>query len=122
VTPAPSSTVPDAPTIGTATAGNTQATVTFTAPASDGGSAITSYTATSSPGFITGSCTAPCTSITVSGLTNGAAYTFTVTATKQHWYRCCFRTFEQRDARRAGDRTWCAYHRHSLLQATRKRR
>ena len=37
VTPA---TLPGAPTIGTATAGNAQATVTFTAPASNGGSAI----------------------------------------------------------------------------------
>ncbi|MBL0290250.1 MAG: fibronectin type III domain-containing protein [Betaproteobacteria bacterium] len=78
VTPA---TVPGAPTAVTATRGNGQVTVGFTAPASDGGSAITQYTATSNPGNFTGSCTAPCTSITVSGLTNGTAYTFTVTAT-----------------------------------------
>ncbi|MBK9702904.1 MAG: fibronectin type III domain-containing protein [Betaproteobacteria bacterium] len=78
VTPA---TVPGAPTAVTATRGNGQVTVGFTAPASDGGSAITSYTATSDPGNFTGSCTAPCASITVSGLTNGTAYTFTVTAT-----------------------------------------
>jgi hypothetical protein len=77
----PATTVPGAPTIGTATAGNAQATVTFSGPASDGGSAITSYTATSSPGGLTGSCSAPCTSINVGGLTNGVAYTFTVTAT-----------------------------------------
>jgi hypothetical protein len=74
-------TVPDAPTIGAASAGNAQATVTFTAPANDGGSAITSYTATSSPGSITGTCVAPCTSINVTGLSNGTPYTFTVTAT-----------------------------------------
>jgi YVTN family beta-propeller protein len=74
-------TAPGAPTIGTATPGNTQATVTFTAPASNGGSEIISYTATSNPSNINGTCTAPCTSITVSGLTNGTAYTFTVTAT-----------------------------------------
>ncbi len=61
-----------------ATAGNAQATVTFSPPASDGGSAITIYTATSNPGNLTASCTAPCTSITVTGLTNGTAYTFTV--------------------------------------------
>ncbi|MFM7462449.1 MAG: fibronectin type III domain-containing protein, partial [Burkholderiales bacterium] len=73
--------MPGAPTIGTATGGNTSASVAFTAPASDGGSPITSYTATSSPGSFTGTCTAPCTSITVTGLTNGTAYTFTVTAT-----------------------------------------
>ncbi|MBL0290251.1 MAG: fibronectin type III domain-containing protein [Betaproteobacteria bacterium] len=53
----------------------------FAAPASDGGSAITQYTATSNPGNFTGNCTAPCASITVMGLANGTAYTFTVTAT-----------------------------------------
>jgi uncharacterized protein (TIGR02145 family) len=73
------STVPGAPTIGTATAGNAQATVTFTAPVSNGGSAITGYTVTSSPGSITGTGTAS--PITVTGLTNGTAYTFTITAT-----------------------------------------
>ena len=75
-------TIPDAPTIGTAVAGTAQATVPFTAPSSDGGSAITSYTATSSPGDITGTISQSGSgSITVSGLTNGTAYTFTVTAT-----------------------------------------
>ncbi|MBL0124926.1 MAG: fibronectin type III domain-containing protein [Betaproteobacteria bacterium] len=76
-----SGTAPGAPTIGTATAGNTQATVTFSAPGSNGGSTITGYTATSNPGGLTGTCTAPCTSINVTGLTNGTSYTFTVTAT-----------------------------------------
>ena len=71
--------VPGAPTIGTATAGNTQASVAFTAPASTGGPSITSYTATSSPGGFTASgASSP---LTVTGLTNGTAYTFTVTAT-----------------------------------------
>jgi uncharacterized protein (TIGR02145 family) len=78
-TNAVTSTVPGAPTIGTATAGNTQAMVTFTAPGSNGGSAITGYTVTSSPGSITANGTAS--PITVTGLTNGTAYTFTVTAT-----------------------------------------
>jgi len=71
--------LPGAPTIGTATAGNAQATVTFTAPASNGGSAITGYTVISSPGGITA--TGSSSPITVTGLTNGVAYTFTVTAT-----------------------------------------
>ena len=71
--------VPGAPTIGTATAGDASASVTFTEPASNGGSSITGYTATSSPDGLTGTCSSsPC---TVSSLTNGTAYTFTVTAT-----------------------------------------
>ena len=75
-------TVPGAPTIGTATAGNAQASVPFTQPASNGGSAITSYTATSNPGGYTGTLNQAGTGvITVTGLTNGQAYTFTVTAT-----------------------------------------
>jgi len=72
-------TFPGAPTIGTATGGNAQASVTFTAPASTGGSSITSYTVTSSPGGLTG--TGASSPITVTGLTNGTAYTFTVQAT-----------------------------------------
>jgi hypothetical protein len=78
-----SATVPGAPTIGTATATTpTAATVTYTAPASDGGSAITLYTATSSPGSVTGTlATAGSGTITVTGLTTGTAYTFTVKAT-----------------------------------------
>jgi len=75
-----STTVPQAPTIGTATDGGTGTTVSvpFTAGAT-GGSAITGYTVTSSPGSITG--TGASSPITVSGLTTGTAYTFTVTAT-----------------------------------------
>jgi uncharacterized membrane protein len=74
---------PGAPTIGTATAtGQTTATVVFTQPASDGGSVITSYTATSSPSGITGTLSqAGSGTITVSGLTSATSYTFTVTAT-----------------------------------------
>ena len=73
---------PDAPTIGTVNAGDGQATVSFTAPSNDGGSIITSYTATSNPGGITGTVTQSGSgSITVTGLTNDTAYTFTVTAT-----------------------------------------
>ncbi|MFM1771494.1 MAG: hypothetical protein RLZZ71_636, partial [Bacteroidota bacterium] len=75
-------TTPGAPTIGTATAGNGQATITFTAPVSNGGSPIISYTATSTPGGITGTISqAGSGTITVNGLTNGTTYTFTVVAT-----------------------------------------
>jgi hypothetical protein len=69
---------PDAPTIGTATAGDTTASVAFTAPANVGGSAITSYAVQSTPGGI--GATGSSSPITVSGLTNGTAYTFRVTA------------------------------------------
>lgn len=72
-------TAPGSPTIGTATAGNAQATVTFTAPALDGGSHITGYTVTSLPGGITS--TGSSSPIIITGLTNGISYTFTVTAT-----------------------------------------
>ena len=71
--------VPDAPTIGTATAGaagSGQATVTYTAAATGG--AVTTFTATSTPGSLTGTGASP---ITVSGLTIGTAYTFTVKGT-----------------------------------------
>lgn len=76
-------TVPGAPTIGTATqTGPTTATVVYTAPASDGGTAITSYTATSSPAGGTGTLSqAGSGTITVTGLTTNTSYTFTVTAT-----------------------------------------
>ena len=69
---------PTAPTIGTATAGNGSASVTFSAP-SFSKLPVTSYTVTASPGGATG--TGASSPITVSGLTNGTAYTFTVTAT-----------------------------------------
>ena len=70
-------TVPDAPTVNSVTAGNAQASVSFTANA-DGGLAITSYTVTAAPGGLTATGTAS--PITVPGLTNGVSYTFTVTA------------------------------------------
>ncbi len=71
-------TVPDSPTIGTATAGNASASVGFTPSQNDGGSAIISYEVTSSPGGITGVGTSS--PVTVNGLTNGTSYTFTVKA------------------------------------------
>ena len=75
-------TVPSAPSGVSATPGNGSATVTWSVPASNGGSAILNYTVTSTPGSIT--CTTPLANpktCTVTGLTNGTAYTFTVAAT-----------------------------------------
>ena len=72
-------TAPGAPTLTAATAGNASVALAWTAPASNGGSAITSYTVTASPGGAT--CTTSGLSCTVSGLTNGITYSFTVTAT-----------------------------------------
>jgi len=74
--------VPGAPTNVIATAGNAQATVSFPAPASDGGSPITGYTVTSLPaGGVDANAGTTATTHTITGLTNGTAYTFTVTAT-----------------------------------------
>lgn len=75
--------VPYPPIIGIATAtGTTRATVVFTAPISNGGPAITSYTATSNPGNITGTLNqAGSGTITVNGLVTGTDYTFTIKAT-----------------------------------------
>jgi uncharacterized protein (TIGR02145 family) len=73
---------PDAPTITGVVSGDAQVAVSFTAPSSNGGFAITSYTATSSPGGLTGTVAQSGDgTITVTGLTNGTGYTFTVTAT-----------------------------------------
>lgn len=70
-------TVPQAPTIGTATSFNTYISVTYTANAT-GGKAINTYTATSSPGSLTGSTSSG--SIIVYNVVHNTAYTFTVTA------------------------------------------
>lgn len=72
---------PGAPTSVAATPGQQQASVTWTAPSSNGGSTITGYTATSDPGGRTCSWTSGALGCTVTGLTAGTAYTFTVRAT-----------------------------------------
>jgi hypothetical protein len=84
VTPA---TVPGAPSIVTVTPGNATATVTWTAPSSDGGSPVTAYTVVAADsttplnGGETCTWTAGPLTCTLTGLTNGDNYTFTVTAT-----------------------------------------
>ena len=86
VTPtAPVATVAGAPTIGSATGGDGSATVTWTAPASNGGSPIIAYSvkvldaANSQVGALRPA-TAGATSLVVSGLTNGTAVRFQVAA------------------------------------------
>ncbi|MGD0844412.1 MAG: DUF1566 domain-containing protein [Geobacteraceae bacterium] len=70
---------PDPPLVGSATANYGKATITFTPPANNGGSAITSYTVTSDPENKTATGTSS--PITITGLTEGQTYSFTVTAT-----------------------------------------
>lgn len=99
VTVAPQGAPPGAPTNVVSGAGDGVAIVSWTAPSassspepsagpsaspqppSDGGSPITSYTITTQPSGATQTVAASSTSATVTGLTNGTPYTFTVTAT-----------------------------------------
>jgi hypothetical protein len=73
--------VPNAPTAVTASPGNGKATVSWTAPVSNGGTSITKYTVTAWPGgALATTLNGSTTTIDVAGLTNGTAYTFTVVA------------------------------------------
>ena len=74
-------TVPLQPIILSAVGGTGQATVSWLPPIYNGDSAITGYTIQSNPGNITVSAGPTDTSGTVTGLSIGQTYTFTVTAT-----------------------------------------
>lgn len=71
---------PDMPTGVSAVSGNASARVAWSAP-KDNGSSITGYTVTASPGGRSVTVDGDLTAATVTGLTNGVAYTFTVVAT-----------------------------------------
>lgn len=62
--------------------GDGEVTVSWTAPPLDYLESVDEYTVTSDPGGITA--TSRTISVTVTGLENGTAYTFTVTATNEN--------------------------------------
>jgi titin len=83
----PAATVPGSPTGVGATGGDVSATVSWTAPGDPGGSNITAYTVTALDSTVASRGAQTCVwasgplTCTVSGLTNGDSYTFSVTAT-----------------------------------------
>ena len=86
LTAPPEATAPGAPTIGTATPRNASATITWTQPASNGGSPITRYSvrvlgpARTPVGALRSTAGGTATSLLITGLVNGTAYTFVVSA------------------------------------------
>tara|TARA_R100001463_G_scaffold104609_1_gene159135 strand:+ start:25 stop:1242 length:1218 start_codon:yes stop_codon:yes gene_type:complete len=72
--------VPDAPTIGDASAGNTEVSVAFTAPSDVGNDAITAYGVSVTDGTNVIGATGSSSPVTVTGLTNGTSYTAQVWA------------------------------------------
>jgi hypothetical protein len=76
----PCSVVPGAPTDPLATPQNERLLITWKAPASDGGSALTTYTATAKPGGRSCTVAAPKLQCLITGLDNGTPYVVSITA------------------------------------------
>lgn len=77
-------TVPDPPTMVSAEAGDGEVTVSFAAPANDGGASIDFYEVISNPDGVTVTCSSsPC---KVNALINGSIYSFTVRAHNSEGY------------------------------------
>ena len=79
--PAHTCSAPAPPSGAVAAAGDQSASVSWVAPASDGGSPVTAYTVTASPGGQVATTDGSTTTAIVRNLANGTAYTFAVTAT-----------------------------------------
>lgn len=77
---APSGTVPNAPTLVSITAGNTELIIAFTAPTNDGGSAITDYEYSIDSGSTFTSASVTTSPFTITGLTNGTSYSVVIRA------------------------------------------
>ena len=74
--------VPSAPTLNSITSGPGSATLNFAPPTNNGGSAISSYTATcTASGQVTRTASGSGSPLTVVGLTGGVAYQCSITAT-----------------------------------------
>lgn len=76
----PTLTVPGAPVLNSAMAGNAQATLAFAAPASNGGAAIMGYSASCSAGATSRTASGAQSPLIVTDLVNGTAYACTVSA------------------------------------------
>jgi hypothetical protein len=73
-------TVPGAPAVLGVSTGDRSASISFAAPASNGGSAVLSYSATCTAGSASVTATAVASPISLSGLVNGLAYSCSVSA------------------------------------------